>query len=83
MLGRYFRLEFHSYVYIEKSPNTFSRWWVPISYTVAGGNFSQTENKIWLSPKDEAKTVVLTDIKDPKLTLIFNVQHQGFYRLVT
>ena len=58
------------------------RWWVPISYTVAGGNFNRTDNWLWLSPQDESKSFVLADIKDPTQTLIFNVQHLGFYRLV-
>ncbi len=42
---------------------SITRWWVPISYAAAGGDFNTTKTWLWLSPKEESKTFTLTDIK--------------------
>ena len=35
------------------------KWWVPISYTTPGGNFSDTKAKIWIKPDDTEVTQII------------------------
>lgn len=57
------------------------RWWIPISYAKAGGNFSETEPKFWLSPEDEYTDHHLAIKLRVGEALIVNVQETGFYRV--
>ncbi len=50
-------------IVLKKISKNTARWWVPISYAAAGGDFNTTKTWLWLSPKDESKTFALTDIK--------------------
>ena len=56
------------------------KWWVPLSYTTAGGDFSDTERKFWLRP-DDGGPVDFDVTADESEALIINVQQTGYYRV--
>ena len=55
------------------------KWWIPISYTAPGGDFSETKAKMWIKP-DDAEVVQSLDIPNDQ-ALILNVQETGYYRV--
>jgi aminopeptidase N len=57
-----------------------TKWWVPISYSYAGGDFANTKNKLWLSPEDDGP-IDLTVEAPQDAALIVNVQEVGYYRV--
>ena len=54
------------------------KWWVPITFTTPGGDFSDTYAKEWLRPDERSKRV--TGLPDDRTPVIFNVQETGYYR---
>lgn len=58
----------------------FFSWWIPISFATSKEGFSDTQPKIWMSPKEQTKILILNETLDPEFPLIVNVQQTGFYR---
>merc|ERR1719464_939165 len=55
------------------------RWWVPITFAPAGGNFNDTFPKAWLREDQERKRV--SGLPDSETAVVFNVQETGYYRV--
>ncbi|XP_059097724.1 aminopeptidase N-like isoform X2 [Tigriopus californicus] len=56
------------------------KWWIPVSYTKAGGDFVNTRSKFWLKPMDNGS--VTFDIEAAESdAIIVNVRQTGFYRV--
>ncbi|XP_059089638.1 aminopeptidase N-like [Tigriopus californicus] len=63
-----------------KSSQFDYKWWVPISYTTAGGDFQDTRNEFWLTPSDNGpKTFDISASESD--AIIVNVQQTSFYRV--
>ena len=56
------------------------KWWIPISYTNPGGNFSNTVPKFWLQPNTNQPIQHNVDLPNDQ-ALIVNVRQTGFYRV--
>lgn len=57
-----------------------TRWWVPLTYTIAGTKANKSSSTLWLSDKEDNKVFTLEDVTDPSKALIFNWKHVGYYR---
>ena len=55
------------------------RWWVPITFAPAGGNFNDTFPKAWLREDQERSQV--PGLPDSETAVVFNVQETGYYRV--
>ena len=55
------------------------KWWIPITFTIPGTDFSNTKNTIWMS--DEQESMEVNDMPDTDTPVIFNVQETGYYRV--
>ena len=55
------------------------RWWVPITFAPAGGNFNDTFPKAWLREDQERSQV--SGLPDSETAVVFNVQETGYYRV--
>ena len=51
------------------------KWWIPITFAAAGGNFNDTFNKIWMN--DNEKTKIITNLPTKEEAVIFNIQQTG------
>lgn len=64
----------------KRTPNQDYKWWVPISYAKAGGDFNDTRSKFWLQPSDNGS--VSFDIEASESdAIVVNVQQTGYYRV--
>lgn len=54
-------------------------WWIPITFTKPGGDFSATKNSIWMSDKEKSK--VITGLPNSNTPVIFNLKETGYYRV--
>ncbi len=54
-------------------------WWIPVTYVEAGGDFSNTYNKIWMSDTEKRKRIDVDANKNK--AVVFNVQQSGYYRV--
>ena len=62
------------------SSYTAPRWWVPITFAPAGGDFNNTfPNTTWLSKDQES--IKVSGLPDKKTAVVFNVQETGYYRV--
>ena len=55
------------------------RWWVPITFAPAGGNFNDTFPKAWL--REDQERIQVSGLPDSKTAVVFNVQETGYYRV--
>ena len=55
------------------------RWWVPVTFTPAGGDFNDTYPKAWLREDEEKKRLMGLPASDK--AVVFNVQETGYYRV--
>jgi hypothetical protein len=53
-------------------------WWIPITFTSPGGDFSNTKNDMWMSNTEKSKEIV--NMPDDSTPVIFNIQETGYYR---
>jgi len=54
-------------------------WWIPITFTSPGGDFSNTKNDMWMSNTEKSKEIV--NMPDDSTPVIFNIQETGYYRV--
>merc|ERR1711971_1023922 len=68
---------------ISKSENNPDKhdymWWIPITFTSPGGDFSNTKNDMWMSNTEKSKEIV--NMPDDSTPVIFNIQETGYYRV--
>jgi aminopeptidase N len=55
------------------------RWWVPLTWSEAGGDFTATSPKEWLGEAEASKKVA--GLPGPDTAVVFNVQETGYYRV--
>ena len=55
------------------------RWWVPITFAPAGGNFNDTFPRAWLRKNQER--IQVSGLPASKTAVVFNVQETGYYRV--
>ena len=67
---------------ISKTPDNPDKhnymWWIPITFTSPGGDFSNTKNAIWMSNTEKSKEII--NMPDDTTPVIFNIQETGYYR---
>ena len=51
------------------------KWWIPLNYATPGGDFLDTDTKIWMSAEEKNKTV--SGLPENDTPVIFNVQETG------
>ena len=51
------------------------KWWIPLNYATPGGDFLNTDTKIWMSAEEKNKTV--SGLPENDTPVIFNVQETG------
>ena len=54
-------------------------WWIPVTFTEAGGDFDNTKNDIWMSNKEKTKSI--SGLPNADQAVIFNIQETGYYRV--
>lgn len=80
------KVQFHQERYLTSKTRDSSdahdyKWWVPITYDMDGGTFTNTQSSFWLQPFDQNGQAVLTiDVPNDK-AFIVNNQQTGYYRV--
>ena len=68
---------------ISKSENNKDKhnymWWIPVTFTAAGGDFENTKNEIWMSNTEKTKSI--DGLPDADTPVIFNIKETGYYRV--
>jgi aminopeptidase N len=52
-----------------------TKWWVPVTFSTPGGDFSQTNVKVWMNPDEDV--VRLDGLPEDEQAVIFNVKATG------
>jgi len=55
------------------------RWWIPLTFTEADGNFNNTNTRDWMENSTHTKQV--TGMPNRNTAVVFNVQQTGYYRV--
>jgi len=55
------------------------KWWIPITFTYPGGDFSNTYSNIWM--KENQRNIQVSELPHQDTAVIFNVQETGYYRV--
>jgi len=55
------------------------RWWVPLTFAPAGGDFNNTNTKSWMKKQEKSKQV--EGMPDRDTAVVFNIQEVGYYRV--
>ena len=63
---------------VKSNYTTLYRWWVPVSFTRAGGDFSDTSNRAFIPPHDGSISINAGPGAAP---LVVNVLEANYYRV--